>query len=144
DQNYVTLVQLVNNNSASTTGHIALFSDSGAPLAVLFDGEGPQSTMDVQLDSGQTRQISLTLNSIVTPGWMDITYSPSDALTTVILQFRSGTTLLSEVGVDPALSTISATDIAAETDAGLDTGIAIANPDSAAAYVLVGLWNPAT
>src|SRR5712671_1913018 len=60
-QNYVTLIQLVNNNSASTTGHMALFSDTGAPLPVLFDGQGPQTTMDVPLDSGQTRQIQLTL-----------------------------------------------------------------------------------
>jgi len=144
-QNYVTLIQLVNNNSSSTTGHIALFSDSGAPLAVLFDGQGPQSTMDVPLDSGQTRQIQITLNgSIVTPGWMEITYSPSDALTTVVLQFRSGSTLLSEIGVDPAFDTLVATDIATETDTALNTGIAIANPDTMAAYVLVGLWDPNT
>src|SRR5207302_2857071 len=143
-QNYVTLLQVVNNNSSFTIGHIALFSDSGAPLAVLFDGQGPQSTMDVKLDSGQTRQIQITLTGIVTPGWMQITYSPSDALTTVILQFRSGTTLLSEIGVDPAFDTISATDIAAETNAALNTGIAIANPDTVAAYVLVGLWDPNT
>src|SRR5205085_6009684 len=116
----------------------------GAPLPVLFNGQGPQATMDVPLDSGQTRQIQLTLNGIVTPGWMEITYTPSDALTTVILQFRSGTTLLSEVGVDPALSTLSGTDIAAETNTGLDTGIALANPDSVAAYILVGLWDPST
>ncbi|PYS12026.1 MAG: hypothetical protein DMG15_15775 [Acidobacteria bacterium] len=38
---YVTLLQIVNNNSASTTAHVALFSDSGSPLAVLFDGQGP-------------------------------------------------------------------------------------------------------
>jgi hypothetical protein len=142
-QNYVTLLQLVNNNSSFTTGHMAFFSDSGAPLPVLFDGQGPQSTMDVQLDSGQTRQIRLTLNGIVTAGWMEITYSPSDALTTVILQFRSGTTLLSEIGVNPAHG-ISATDIAAQTDAALNTGIAIANPDTVAAYVLVGLSDQAT
>ena len=107
-QNYVTLLQLVNNNSSFTIGHVALFSDSGAPLAVLFDGQGPQSTMDVKLDSGQTRQIQITLNGIITAGWMEITYSPSDALTTVILQFRSGTTLLSEIGVEPAFDSISA------------------------------------
>src|SRR6267143_184472 len=143
-QNYVTLLQLVNNNSSVTNGHISLFSDSGAPLAVLIDGQGPQSTMDVNLASGQTRQIQITLNGIVTPGWMEITYSPSDALTTVILQFRSGPTLLSEIGVEPAFDTIGGTDFAAETNAALNTGIAIANPDSVTAYVLVGLWDPNT
>src|SRR2546430_6256740 len=39
---YVTLLQIVNNNSAATTGHVSMFSDSGTPLAVLFDTQGPQ------------------------------------------------------------------------------------------------------
>jgi hypothetical protein len=37
--NYTTLIQIVNNNSASTTGKISLYSDSGSALAVLFDGQ---------------------------------------------------------------------------------------------------------
>ena len=141
-QNYVTLVQVVNNNSSATTGHIALFGDNGSPLGVLFDGLGPQTSMDVKLDSGQSRQIQITLNGPVTAGWMTVAYTPSDVLTTVVLQFRSGTTLLSEIGVEPALDTISATDIAAETDAALNTGIAIVNPDTATASVLARLWDP--
>src|ERR1041385_5467771 len=110
--NYITLVQLVNNNSASTTGHISLFSDSGSPLAFAFDGGAPQSTLDVKLAVGETRQIQMTLNGAVTPGWMTVSYTPSKALTSVILQFRSGTTLLSEIGVDPTFSPIDATDFA--------------------------------
>ncbi len=142
-QNYVTILQVVNNNSASTTGHISLFADSGSPLAVLFDGQGPQATLDVTLLPGESREIQITLNGPVTVGWMNVAYTPSDALTTVILQFRSGTTLLSEVGVNPAL-TIAATDIAAETNPTVNTGIAIANPDTVPAYVLVSLWDPST
>src|SRR5262245_53857461 len=143
-QNYTTIVQIVNNNSTSTTGHIALFSDSGSPLAVQFDGQGPQSAMDVTLGAGATRQIQLTLSGAITPGWMEITYSPSDALTTVILQFRSGTTLLSEVGVDPAFDVISSTDFAAETDTTLNTGIAIANAGGSQAFVLARMTDPNT
>src|SRR6266699_1299528 len=143
-QNYVTLLQVVNNNSSSTKGHVSLFSDSGSPLAVLFDGQGPQSTLDVQLSPGQTRQIQLTLKGPVTGGWMAISYTPSAALTTVILQFRSGTTLLSEIGVDPASDSMTSTDIAAETSPTLNTGIAIANPNTATAYVVAGLWDPNT
>src|SRR5439155_26505957 len=56
-QNYVTVLQIVNNNSYGTTGHLALYSDSGTALPALFDGQGPQSTMDIRLESGQTRQI---------------------------------------------------------------------------------------
>ncbi len=143
-QNYVTLLQVVNNNSAGTTGHVALFSDSGSALPALFDGQGPRSTTDISLASGEARQIQLTLNGPLTAGWMEITYSPSDALTTVILQFRSGTTLLSEIGVDPAFDPIDATDFAAETDSTLNTGIAIANPSTATANVLARLRDPNT
>jgi hypothetical protein len=143
-QNYVTIVQMVNNNSAATTGRIEIFSDSGSPLAALFDGEGPVSTRNVTLAPGETRQILLTLNGAITAGWMQITYTPSDALSTVILQFRSGSNLLSEVGVDPAFDTLESTDFAAETDSALNTGIAIANPSPATAYVLARIWDPAT
>src|SRR3989442_287045 len=138
------MVHVFNTTSSATARRIALFGDNGSPLGVLFDGQGPQTTMDVKLDSGQSRQIQITLNGPVTAGWMTVGYTPSDALTTVVLQFRSGTTLLSEIGVEPALDTISATDIAAETDAALNTGIAIVNPDTATAYVLVTLYDPNT
>src|ERR1051326_7920282 len=140
--NYVTILQIVNNNSASTTGHISLFGDSGAPLGFLFDGQGPLSTLDVKVDPGQTREIRLTLAGPITPGWRQITYTPSDALTTVILQFRSGDALLSEVGVEPLSSPLDSTDLAAETSPTLNTGIAIANPDTVKAYLLASLWDP--
>src|SRR5437667_9210538 len=142
--NYVTLLQIVNNNSATTTGHLALYLDDGSPLAALFDGQSPQTSMDIPLASGESRQIQLTMNGAITTGWMEITYSPSDALTTVILQFRYGNTLLSEIGVDPAFNPIDATDFAAETDSTLNTGIAIANPSTATANVLARLRDPNT
>jgi hypothetical protein len=75
---------------------------------------------------------------------MLINYTPSDALTSVILQFRSGTNLLSEVGIDPAFDTLGTTDFAAETDTTMNTGIALANPSTATAYVLARLWDPGT
>jgi hypothetical protein len=144
--NYVTIIQAVNNNSFGTSAHLALFSDTGTPLSVLIDGQGPQSTLDFTLASGATRQIQLTANGAVTAGWMQITYFPSDAATTVILQFRSGTTLLSEVGIQPVSSAILGADFAAETDTstGLNTGIALVNPTSTASGVVVTLWDPAT
>ena len=141
--NYVTLLQIVNNNSATTTGHLALYLDDGSQLAALFDGQGPQTSMDIPLASGESRQIQLTMNGAITTGWMEITYSPSDALTTVILQFRYGNTLLSEIGVPPA-DPISAADLAVETDTGLNTGLAFANPDTVAGAVFVTLWDPGT
>jgi hypothetical protein len=75
---------------------------------------------------------------------MQISYTPSDALTTVILQFRSGSTLLSEIGIKPLPEPMAATDLAAETSQTLNTGIAIANPDTVKAYLLASLWDPNT
>src|SRR5438132_12269330 len=112
---YVTLLQIVNNNSAATPGRLTLHADDGSGLAALFDGQGPLSTMDIAVPAGQARQIKLTTNGPIASGWMEITYLPSDALTTVILQLRSGTTLLSEIGVQPAEEILSG-DLAAETD----------------------------
>src|SRR5262245_8352434 len=139
--NYVTLLQVVNNNSVATTAHLTLHADDGSGLPALFDGQGPQSSLDIPLQAGQARLIKITANGPVSSGWLEITYSPSDALTTVILQLRSGTTLLSEVGVQPADATPSA-DLAAETEANLNTGLAIANPQTTAQTVLVRLWDP--
>jgi len=145
--NYVTILQLVNNNSAATGADIALFGDSGSALSVSFDGQSPQATMHVTLNSGETRQIQLTLSGDITPGWLAISYSPSDALATVILQLRSGSSIVSEVGVNPSFipnDVISGTDFSAETDSFLNTGIAIVNPSSTPTYVLAQLWDPST
>src|ERR1041385_6223948 len=100
--NYVTLLQIVNNKSVATSGHLTLHADDGSGLPALFDGQGPLSTIDISVPSGQARQIQITTNGPIASGWMEITYSPSDALTTVVMQLRSGTTLLSEVGVQPS------------------------------------------
>jgi hypothetical protein len=122
---------------------VVLYANDGSGLPALFDGQGPLTSVDISLAAGQAREIRLTANGPVMPGWMEITYSPAPALTTVILQFRIGTALRSEVGIQPE-NTISTADLAVETDANLNTGIAIANPDNAATSVLVTLWDPST
>ncbi len=151
--NYVTLVQLVNNNSANTNGHLMLFSDSGAALAASFDGQPPATALDFSLESGATREIQISLSGGITSGWMQINYSPADAQTTVIIQYRSGTSILTEVGVNEvdggnsnSCLWVCATDFSAESDTanGLNTGIAIVNPNSTANAALVRLWDPNT
>ena len=155
--NYVTLLQIVNNNSAATTAHLTVYSNDGSPLPVLLDEGGPQSTWDITQPAGQAGQLRITLNGPVTPGWMAISYSPSQALTTVVIQYRTGGTLRSEVGVQPAIAFgdfstdvedyVQSADVAAETDDGgggsvINVGLAVANPAPAAASFLVRLWDP--
>jgi hypothetical protein len=140
--NYVTVVQVVNDNSADTNGHLVLFADSGAPLSASFNGQTAQSTFDFTVPSGATKEFQISLNGAVTPGWMQITYTPSDAQTTVLIQYRSGTPVITEVGVNPASSPIAGTDFPAETDTNLDTGIAVANTTTASEAILVRLWDP--
>jgi hypothetical protein len=141
---YVTILQIVNNNSAATNGRFELLSDDGTPFQVLVDGAGPQASFDVGLVPGETRQIELSSSGAVASAWMAATYSPAPALTAMIIQYRSGASLRSEVGVDPALNTLVSTDLAFENDASLNTGIAISNPSLNPAYVLARLWDADT
>jgi hypothetical protein len=84
---------------------------------------------------------------------MQIGYTPSNAQTTVIIQYRAGTSVLTEVGVNESDGTgsssclwVCGTDFSAESDTsnGLSTGIAIVNPNSTANGALVRLWDPNT
>jgi len=142
--NYTTLIQMVNNNSVNVTGTLTLLSDSGTAMQASFDGASPQSMLQVTIGPSEFREIAVTLDGSLTVGWLAVSFSPSDALTSVILQYRSGATLLSEVGVDPAYSTILGTDFAIDTDTTLNTGVALANPSTAPVYVLARLWDPVT
>src|SRR5215471_11113117 len=99
--NYATVLQVVNNNSISTTARLQLFADDGTPLLSLFDGVGPQSSLNLTLDSGAAKQIQITSNGAITGGWLQITYKPADAQTTLLIRLQSGNTLLTEVGVNP-------------------------------------------
>src|SRR3954464_3052932 len=67
--NYITLLQVVNNNSIPTIAHVALYANDGSGLAARFDGQGPQTSMDISLAAGQAREIHLTGSGAVTPGW---------------------------------------------------------------------------
>src|SRR5581483_855187 len=58
--NYVTLLQVVNNNSSYSIGNISLYSDSGAALSASFDGGAPSTTFQFTVDSGVTRQIQIS------------------------------------------------------------------------------------
>ncbi len=140
---YVTFLQVVNNTSAFTNGHVDLLSDAGGAFPALIDGEGPMSAFDVSLGPGETVQVAISSSDPVASGWMKVTYSPSVALTSVLVQYLSGNTLLSQVGVDPAFNTVLSTDLPFETDTSLNNGIAISNPSTATAYIFAGLYDSA-
>jgi hypothetical protein len=141
---YVTILQIVNNNSAATNGHFELLADNGSPFSVLVDGAGPQTSFEVALTPGETRQIELSLSGDIASAWLRATYTPSQALTAALIQFRSGASLRSEIGIEPSFTTLLETDLAFENDSTLNTGLAISNPSSAPGYVLARLWDPAT
>src|SRR5262249_42922442 len=70
-----------------------------------------------------------------------------------IIQYRAGTSILTEVGVNEmdglnsnSCVWVCGTDFSAESDTanGLNTGIAIVNPNSTANGAMVRLWDPAT
>jgi hypothetical protein len=146
---YVTLVQASNNTSSFTTATLVVYSDSGTQLSASFDGQAPATSLQFTVDSGATRQIQISLAGVITPGWLQITYSPAAAETNVILQYLSGSSVLTEVGIPaffgqaaPATgcqtgqaSGICSTYFPVERNANLNTGIAIANPNGAATVV---------
>lgn len=140
--NYLTIVQAVNNNSTFSQGHIALYSDTGGTFSASFDNGAPAPTFDFTMDSGTTREIVISSTGPITTAWMSITYNNSDAATTVFIQYRAGTSVLTEVGINPFYQPISSTDFAVETGPNLNAGISIVNPATTAAWVLVRLWDP--
>jgi hypothetical protein len=74
---------------------------------------------------------------------MAIIYNNSDDATTVIIQYRAGTSVLTEVGINPFYQELPSTDFAVETGPNLNAGIAIASP-TVAGSVIVGLWDPSS
>jgi hypothetical protein len=132
---YLTLVQASNNTSSFTTGTLVVYSDSGTQMSVSFDGQTPATSLQFELDSGTTRQIQISATGGITAGWVQITYLPAAAETNVILQYLSGSSVLTEVGIPANFGQISSTYFPVETNANLNTGIAIANPNSAAAVL---------
>jgi hypothetical protein len=141
DLNYLTIIQAVNNNSTSSQGHIALYSDTGVTLSASFNGGAPAPTFDFPMDSGVTLQIVISSTGPIAAGWMSITYNNSAATTTALLQYRAGTSVLTEVGLTPFYQPMSSTDFAVETGPNLNAGIAIVSPNVAGS-VLVRLWDP--
>lgn len=155
---YDTLVQISNNSSSFETAVLTVFSDTGSQMAVSYNGGAPVTSYTVTpaLNSGVAQQIQITATGAITnAAWLQITYNPdnnsSGAETTVILQYLSGTTILSEIGINPFFGTMTdtssgpATVFPVETNlsSNLNTGIAIANPSGAAA-VLVQLLSGST
>jgi hypothetical protein len=138
---YVTLVQASNNTSSFTVGTMVVYSDAGTQMSASFDGGAPTTSLQFTLDSGAVRQIQVSLSGAITAGWIQITYGPAPAQTNVVLQYLSGSSVLTEVGIDPFFGQMSQTYFPVETSTSLNTGIAIANPNVAAA-VMVQLTDP--
>jgi len=138
---YVTFLRVVNNTSAPTIAHVELFSDTGSAFYALVDGAGPMSTFDVSFVAGETAQVAISSTGEVAAGWMKVTYSPAVALTSVLVQYLSGNTLLSQVGVDPAFNTILSTDLSFENDTSLNNGVALSNPSADPEYISAWLYD---
>lgn len=133
---YVTLVQAANNTSSFSIGTLVVYSDSGTQQSVSFDGQAPATSLQFTLNSGATRQIQISATGSITAGWVQITYSPAASETNVILQYLSGSSVLTEVGIPANFGQMSSTYFPVETNLpSLNTGIAIANPNGAAAVL---------
>lgn len=138
---YDTLVEASNNTSSFLTGVLTVYSATGTAVPVSFDGQAPAASLNFELDSGVVREIQISSTGEITQGWIQITYTPNLAETTVIVQYLGGSSILSEVGINPFFNNMTnflsgpATVFPVETNlsSNLNTGIAIANPNTAQA-----------
>jgi hypothetical protein len=136
---YVTLVDASNNTSSFSTGVLTVYSATGTAMPVSFDGQAPAASLNFELDSGVVRQIQISSTGEITQGWIQITYTPNLAETTVIVQYLGGSSILSEVGINPFFNNMTDTTLGPATvfpvetnlSSSLNTGIAIANPNTA-------------
>jgi hypothetical protein len=136
---YVTLVEASNNTSSFLTGVLTVYSATGAAMSVSFDGQAPATSLNFELDSGVVRQIQISSTKEITNGWIQITYTPNRAETTVIVQYLVDSSILSEVGINPFFNNMTNTTLGPATvfpvetnlSSNLNTGIAIANPNTA-------------
>ena len=148
---YVTLVEASNNTSSFSTGVLTVYSATGTAMPVSFDGQAPAASLNFEMDSGVVRQIQISSTGEITQGWIQITYTPNLAETTVIAQYLGGSSILSEVGINPFFNSMTDTTLGPATvfpvetnlSSSLNTGIAIANPN-AAQVVRVQLLSAAT
>lgn len=148
---YVTLVEVSNNTSSFLTGVLTVYSTAGTPMPVSFGGQAPATSLDFELDSGVVQEIQVSSTANITQGWIQITYTPNLPQTTVIVQYLGGSSILSEVGINPFINLMTntifgpATAFPVETSlsSDLNTGIAIANPN-AAQIVMVQLFSGGT
>jgi hypothetical protein len=99
---YVTLVEASNNTSSFSTGVLTVYSATGTAMPVSFDGQAPAASLNFEMDSGVVRQIQISSTGEITQGWIQITYTPNLAETTVIVQYLGGSSILSEVGINPS------------------------------------------
>ena len=133
-----TQIILINGSDQFTSGLIQLFDDEGVPLEVELDGE-TGSEFGYEIEGNGTFQGELTRESGVAVGYAVVSLdqgirTPSGS---VMFQFRSGSSVLSEAGVG-AIAPTTAARIFVD-NAATRTGVALASPGNPETVLTVTL-----
>src|SRR5262245_44911221 len=126
-------VTITFTKSAGTAFNLSFVDSSGTPV-------GGGNTLGFQVAGGQTRKfVSIGAGAATDVGFGTMTSTQPVNGTAVFSQF-SGTRLLGEAGV-PAAQALTRQSIFVDTQLGFFTGVAVANPGTAAANLSMNLLN---
>jgi len=140
---WVTAVGITNTaapGSATASGTITLTQDNGSPWIVAFNDEQNRpvangSSIPFQLSGGQTKLFVSTGAAPLNTGFATVTSNLPVAAATVFFEFSDfGNSRIAEAGVPAATALARQSIFAVKLNNG-NTGIAVANPGTAAATI---------
>lgn len=132
------------SGSSPASGTITFTASNGSPFAITFvDSTGAPAgtgTISFALSGGQTQKFVSTGTGALSVGFGTLSASATVFGTAVFSEFTAGGALISEASV--LASTASTRQaIFVDTQAGFDTGVAYANPNSGPASITLELLN---
>jgi len=128
-----TLISLVNPNPTAVQGQIQFFSSGGEPMVLSVDGS-PTSAVPFVIPAGGAVEIETEGGEVLQSGWARVLPDkPIRGASIFRVSGPRGTSLF-EAGVGDARATSRAS-VAVRHEGGLETGIAVANPNDQAVEV---------
>jgi len=136
----------ISNSSASFASGSITFTDvNGGPFNVAFIDDvarpiGGGNAIPFQLGPGETRKYESVVNGPLMTGFATVTANAAVLGTAMFTQYDANGRMLGEAGV-PAAIPLGKQAIFVDTTGGYKTGVAIANPNTAALHIHFELVN---
>lgn len=133
------------SGSSPATGTITFTASNGSPFAISFVDStdapaGSGNTISFTISGGQTRKFVSTGTGALAIGFGTLSATATVFGTAVFSEFTAGGALISEASVQASAATTRQA-IFVDTQAGFNTGVAYANPNSSPAGITLELFN---